>query len=319
MATAKKQSDSGNSNSGNSTALAPANDNSLAPRPADALADMGFDGVDSEALANDGLGEAGREDMKIAIYTLNNKGTGKDGRALPKDAYFDTVTETVKDEVNAVFCLLHKTNVYSVYNNDSDQTEIICKSFDRLKGTMSNGTIRPCLDCPDAQWRTEPDDKGKPKRVRNCAEVHNVFAIDRDTQMPFIVRYKKTSLPVWRTHLQKHHLGRRVLPGGKRANYPLYAFGVTMRAKMAHEKANYAIPIIEYKGVLSRDEILAHAQNTADLALTMRPALERAEAIDEQRSAGGGGDTSFDTDKYRDATGDDFVPAAAAAADAKGG
>jgi hypothetical protein len=308
MAKPKAANDNGNGAAdGGSTALAnQTSSGALATvAPNDDLA-----GLDLGEDFNDGLGEIDREDIKIPAYVINMKGTGQDGRAIPKDVFYNTVDERYVSEVDAVFCLLHKSNLYSRFDEAEDRTEIVCKSYDRMAGTMSDGTVRPCQGCPDAQWRTELDPKsGKQKRTRNCSVVYNVFSIDRATQQPFVVRFKKTSLPPFQSYLQKHHIGRRVLPGGKRLNYPLYAFSCKLTAKMATAKANYAVPVLERAGVLDNAEIMQHAQTTQALAAQARTVLERAEEQEAKREAV---DTSFDTDKYAADAGQDFTDGSAA-------
>lgn len=287
---------------GGSNMPAVANDNggaALAPTANDELA-----GLDFGADFNDGLGEIDREDIKIPVYVINMKGTGPDGRAIPKDVYYNTVDEKYASEVDAVFCLLHKSNLYSVFNEAEDRTDIVCKSYDRTQGVMADGTIRACQGCPDAQWRTETDQKtGKQKRVRNCSTVYNVFSFDRATEQPFLVRFKKTGLGPFKSYLQKHHIGRRVV-NGQRLNYPLFAFHCKLTAQMANAKANYAVPVLERAGILSREEITRYAEATRALTDQARTVLERAEQAEAQRE--GAVDTSFDTDKFAGDAGKDF-------------
>lgn len=254
----------------------------------------------------DGLGEVDADDFRDAALVLNFKGQDKSGRAIPVDVFYNTLDETTHGEINAVFCMLHKSNLYSRFNKGENKTEIICRSYDRVTGTMFNGTVRPCEGCPDAVWGTIKDDDGKEKRHRNCSPVYNVFGVNRDSGQPFVVRFKKTALPVIKTHLQKHHLGRRVVQG-KRLNYPLYSFGVRLSAKMAGPKATYAVPVIERTSVLPIDEIRAHAANTTALNDRMRTVLQKLEDQVEARERGE--DTSFDTDKMAAAEGQDFVDA----------
>lgn len=261
----------------------------------------------ADVLGDDGLSETDREDRKMTIYMINFGGMGKDGRAVPKDSYFNTVLESFKYEVDAVFLSLHKTRAWTKYNEQTKKTDTFCRSFDGKAGVMDNGTIRPCEGCPDWAWRTEPDEKtGAPKRMRNCGPIYNVASVDRETSQPFLIRYKRTSLPAFKNHLQKYHLDRRPLGGGKMGNYPLYVFGVKLRAELV-PKAQHCVPIIESQGLLSRDEIVMHAANAKEIFEQVKVMIKQADAV--EASSGEGGDTSFDTSKYSDASGDDFVPA----------
>lgn len=286
---------------------APANDNapstSLATLTNDALG-----GLELGADADDGLGEADQSDYRDAALVLNFKGKDKNGRAIPPDVFYNTISETTHERVHLTLCLLHKTNLYSKFDKARNKTDIICRSFDRVQGTMDNGTIRPCEGCPDAKWYQGTGDDGKPKRMKNCSEVYNLMGVDRDTAQPVVVRFKKTALPVIKTYLQKHHLGRRLVKG-KRLNYPLYAFSVTMTAKLAADGATYAVPILERGDVLTEDEIRVHAENTKALNQRMRGVLERLEDQVEGREV----DTSFDVDAMAEAEGQDFVESKEAA------
>lgn len=277
---------------GNGTAIALATNDALA-------------GLELAPGMSDGLEEIDSSDYKIPALVLNTKATDSNGRSIPADKFFNTVDETAVDTVDAALCLLHKTNMWSVRDDATGKSEIKCRSFDRIQGTMDNGTIRPCEGCPDAKWRT---DEKTGKRKKNCDTVFNVFAVDRSTNMPFVIRFKKTSTKEIESHLQKHHLGRRLI-AGKRFNYPLYSFAVKISAKMKTKgKDSWAVPVLEKGATLAPDEIEAHAANTTELKKSMRSVLERIETQAEARSAVE--DTSFDTDKYGDQEGQDFVESA---------
>jgi hypothetical protein len=127
--------------------------------------------------------------------------------------------------------------------------------------------------------------------------------------MPFVTRYKRTSLPVIKTHLRKHHIARRPLPGGGRGNVPLFVYRVKMTGQLAAEKATYALPIVEPQGMLDRESVLRYAAMAKQLVQSdmFRKVIEKAEASDTASEAPI--DTSFDPNKWADAEGDDFVPA----------
>jgi hypothetical protein len=174
---------------------------------------------------------------------------------------------------------------------------------------MADGTERPCEGCPDAQWRTVTE-KGVTKRTRNCSVVWNLLSIDRDSGQPFIIRFKRTSLPVIKSHLQKYHLKRRPVRGGGLSNYPLYCFSVKLSCKMAAPTATYSVPIIEKTGILPGDEIVAYARALTSLRPQTQAVIERAESHEQNEAAD---DTSFEygaaaSDKYAADVGQDFTP-----------
>lgn len=261
-----------------STSLAP-----IAPPTAagDELAGYADQGLDLEG--NDGLGETDAQDFRIPSRTLNMKGLGPDGRSIPKDMWYDTLAETLSPEIAAVFIDLHKRNVWSEWNQGEGRSQIICRSDDRVTGTMSDsGERRPCKGCPDAQWQTLPNGK----RGVHCGPVYDVFALDRATLQPFVVRFKRTSLPVIRQHLQRHHLGVRRTPRGM-ANYPLYAFEVRMTTVMSTD-GNYASPVLT-RGVVLSVEDMKTAQVTAQsLREYVLPRLAQLDTEDADAGAGAG-------------------------------
>lgn len=285
---------------------APAADSgtALAVNTHDELAGLGVDDI----VANDdGLGQVDADDIKIPVYVLNMKGKGADGRPLPIDEYYNTVDETSKRTVNAAFLHLHKTNLYSKWNQAESRTDILCRSYDRITGKWeADGHERPCKGCPDAEWRRS--DEGK--RVKNCGPVYNMFAIDRDDHLPFVTRYKRTALPVIKQHLQRHHIGRRIVKGGQRANYPLQVFAVTMEAEISDGKGStYAIPTLVRGKVLDAAEIGQLTEAARALRESVLPILmhvERAVASSEGNDEAGG-DMSFEPDKYAAEAGQDFA------------
>lgn len=275
-------------------ALAP-----MTPTAPDELAQAGLVVADD---ADDGLGEAGAEDIRIATKVWNMKGVGADGRKIPEDEFYDTIDQTTTPTLDAVLLYLHKTNLYSEYDNTEGKNRIVCRSFDRVTGTMENGTTRPCAGCPDDQWYTDGG-----KRRKHCGPVYNVAALDRTSQLPFWLRFKRTSLPVFKQHLQKHHLGRRVV-GRDRRNYPLYAFGVTLRCRMSDD-GKYALPVIERGPVLAQAEYDACEHAAATIKANLMQLIGQADATE---AATPGPDTSFDYGANGGAaaaggTGQDFV------------
>jgi len=276
-------------------------DGQLALATHDELAALGM--TDDE-LGDDGLAQVDRDDIKIPAYALNVKGKGPDGRPLDFSAYYNTVDETRKLTVNAAFLHLHKSNLYSKWNEPKNQTDVICRSYDRITGTMTaDGRERPCEGCPDAVWYRDNDGK----RRKNCSPVYNVFAVDRDTSTPFVVRFKRTALPVIKTYLQKHHIGRRIVKG-VRLNYPLHVFSVELTSTMS-DNGNYAIPILTRGKLLERGEVMSLAANAKVLREQVLGILSHVETVAESRegAADDGGDTSFEPEKYAADVGKDFV------------
>lgn len=275
------------------------------PAVYDELAGIDLDGYD------DGIGAVRREDIRIPTIALNAKRTDANGRQIPADMLFHTIDETARESVNAVLLSRELTNSYAKYDNEEQRTHVLCRSDDLVTGTMADGKHRPCKGCPDALWITNPQTG---KRGQNCSTVHNVLALDRDRQELFMIRFRKTSESPLVTHLNKYHIGKRKLPGGKLGNYPLYLLAVRISGRMASAKATYAVPVIELIGKLPPAEVVLCAETMQGYKDQMRGIIAAADAAEAQAGAGvrsdaddsAGGDTSFETDRFTD-TAAEFV------------
>jgi hypothetical protein len=273
-----------------------------------------LDGLD---IVDDGLSELSPEDIRIAAKVWNFKGVDRNGRKIAEDAFYDTVDETVSEQVDAVFLHMHKSRVYSVFDNAEDKTRVVCRTYDPVStpaevaeaiGTMEDGTTRPCQNCPDYKWRTGADGK----RNQPCGEVWNVFAIDRASYTPFVLRFKRTALPVIKQYVQKHHWGRRVVKG-KVMNYPLCTFAVALSCKMS-ESGKYALPVLQRGNPLQREEVLSYVETLAALRGRASQYVAHVDAQAAVQASDGvvdaeGGDASFEPEKYAADAGQDFVDA----------
>jgi len=193
----------------------------------------------------DGLEDVGGEDVRLAVILWNMRGLDKRSKPYPRDVFYNTITEDTAETIDAVFLLSQKTKRWDEYDNALEKTVVHCESRDRITGTRSDGTRRPCAGCPDDGWFTDDDGKAR----RRCGEIHNVVAVDRLTQKPFAIRFKKTGLKPWRNHLMAHHWGARAAIDPKtkkrvRANVPMFCYASQISLKM-HESGNYATPAIE--------------------------------------------------------------------------
>lgn len=240
-----------------------------------------------------GLDEIDREDLRFAakIWNMTMKKPGTANEFLVKHEFFDTLTEKTQKEIFCAFVTLHKTNEYSYFDNAIDETVRVCTSDDRVTGTvrgkhpklpmLNEGDTRACDKCPDASW--QKDEKGK--NVRNCVPVYNVIAVEMDAQgnvlSPFMIRFKKTGLSPFKTHLQKHHIGRmKDRRTGKPANVPLYAYGVRITLTM-DEGGKYAFPVIERGGILPREmlqQLDEQARYFAEISADVTRVAEKQES-----------------------------------------
>lgn len=262
----------------------------IKPEAALALADSELGStLDGLAEADDGLGELDSRDIKLPTKVWNFKGIDTKGDPIAPNVFYDTVSEEWTRTLDLMLINLHKTNEWREFNNATKKNEVRCRSFDRVKGEMTaDGTIRPCKDCPDAKWTTENG-----KRTRRCGEVWNIFAAELGTRQPCVLRFRRTSLPVIQSHVNKHHVGKRVM-GNKRTNWPLYSFRVTASLKMVGDEVKYAIPVLEKVGNVTAEELELGA---ATVPYVKDVLLGELQKVVDAADVGGDVDTSFDTEK----------------------
>lgn len=254
---------------------------------------------------NDGLSEVDGSDLRLPLITFNLKGPRPDGTLHQLNEFYDTLGDKSYRTIKCAFVHLHKTNLFSRFNQAKNETEIVCSSHDRVTGTLrmahlglAERTERPCEKCPDAQWGRDAN-TGKP--TKNCADVYGAFGVllDENSQPTegFLIRFKKTSLQPFKTHMQKHHLNRRRLPNGKMAHVPLFAFGVSMTLAV-DKSGNFAVPVLEKLDVLPRETIVALAEQSkflAEVGDEATKAAERQEAKHESAIDTEGTSSSRDT------------------------
>lgn len=241
-----------------------------------------------------GMEDVGGDDIKIASKIWNMGGVDKNKQAYPKNVFFDTLTEKVQDEIDAILLSMTKTFKYDEFDNALDKTIVHCESKDMITGTESNGNKRPCEGCPDTGWFN--DSEGKP--FRKCGEVQTVVGIERITQRPFITRFKKTGLRPWRNYLMAHHYGARVGKDG-RADIPLFAFDCRLSLAM-HESGKYALPVLERgESFLPEAELRAAYQAALQYKSMMEDVMKVADKSEAKHSSKSGAD-NMNADDFGD-------------------
>lgn len=234
-----------------------------------------FDSVDI-----DGMEEVGGEDIKLAVKLFNMGGLDAGGNQRRKNTFFDNLTEETQETIGCVFLITQKTHRWDEYDNDKKKTNVLCDSPDRISGKLrENGEIRPCKDCPDTGWFNDED--GKP--FKKCGEVHNVVSIERLTQRPFLIRFKKTALKAWRNYLMQNHYGARRTANG-RGNIPLFAFECHLSTKM-DDSGNFALPVFERGQVLTKDEMNNMYENAKGYLEMMAEVVKHADVVESKHTA----------------------------------
>lgn len=269
----------------------------LALADSDQLA--GMDGLDGIEIDDDGLTEVGQEDIKLSTKVFNFKGTQSNGDPIMPNTFYDTLTEHIDRDLDLILIKTHKTNEWREYDEAAKKSNVRCRSFDRMKGTMEDGTIRPCQGCPDAEWKTAPDKNGRNKRTRRCGPVHNVFAVELPSLQPCVIRFRRTSLKVFQDYISRHHMGKRKVRDPKTGtinlqNYPLFSFFCKASLKMSEDRQPYAIPVLSC-GQLLPPALFRQANETTKYVNTVLLS-ELNKIIDAPEPSTDDGDTSFDTD-----------------------
>jgi len=280
------------------------------PDEAAALAELSdfFDGV-----TVDGMDDVGGEDLSLAVKVFNCRGKDKNGDALRKNTFLDTISEETQDTIGAVLLVTQKSNRWDSFDNATDKTIVHCASADRITGTLESGEQRPCANCPDRGWFKDAD--GNP--IRKCGEVHTVVGIERLTQKAFLIRFKKTGLKPWRRYLMANHWNVRttVKKDSKgetvtddkgnaikvRANVPLFAYEATIGLELS-DNGNYAIPTIARGEILPAAEMREAHENAKAYLEIMGAVLEHADTQDAKHAT-----TERDPGLASDDFADDFA------------
>lgn len=279
-------------------AITPANTNTQIMGAGDAFDPF----ADFGDFASDGLSEMDASDLKLPIVVWNMKGKDeKTGQLRQLNHFYDTLNEVSFPVLRCVLLDLHKSNSFTRFDNEKNETAVICTSYDKITGrlrvvhpdnnALPAGTERPCEGCVDKSWHRD----AKGKNVRNCDDVIGAFAehVDdngRPTGERFLMRFKRTSLPPLTKHLNQHHLGRRQLANGKRVNMPLFTFPVQLTLKLS-DNGIYVTPEFERGEIFPRDvlaELAESAKFVREIGQEASEVAERAEA----KHAGEEGGTS---------------------------
>lgn len=240
-----------------------------------ALSDELADVLGDEDLETDGLEEVDAEDIKIPAKIFNMKGTDANKEPIQPNVFYDTVTEDTQRTLDGVLLTLVKSNAWSEYDESEARNKVICRSSDRIAGVMmETGEHRQCKGCPDAQWHNIDG-----KRKRNCGPVYTLIGIEDESQLPFVLRCKKTSLPPFQQYLNRFFIGRRVVDG-TRCNYPLFSFRTSVSLAM-DDTGKYAIPKFERGDVLGRDEIRFCAEQAKFYRGVVMPLMDKLDQVHE--------------------------------------
>ena len=254
--------------------------------------------LDQLNIEDDGLSEVDSSDIKLSTKVFNFKGMQSNGDPIQANTFYDTLTEEIDRELHLILIKTHKTNEWREYDAAAKKSNVMCRSFDRLKGVMADGTIRPCQGCPDAEWRAAPDANGRMKRTRRCSPVHNVFAVQVPSLQTCVIRFRKTALKPIQEYVSRHHFMKRKVLDKKTGtlklqNYPLYTYFCTATLKMSEDRQPYAIPVLT-RGPELPVQLFKQALEVIKYVNTVLLG-ELNKIVDAPEPSTDDGDTSFDT------------------------
>jgi hypothetical protein len=171
-----------------------------------------------ELEKSESLSEIAPEDRLIPHECFNVK-IQKDGQWVAPNRFFNTVTEEVSDEIDAVLLFMKKSRRYVEWD-DSKGSTLVCYSLDMATGNWREPPeLRQCESCPLPLWTN-----GRCGDPPKCKLVWNFVGINLRTREPFIISAKSTSLRPVRQFLNKHFIGKM---RGK--NLPLFCYMVKLK------------------------------------------------------------------------------------------
>jgi hypothetical protein len=225
---------------------------------------------------SESLSELTSEDRMIAHECFNVKLKDVNGQWIPSYQFFNTVTEEVTDEIDAVLLFLKKSRRYVQWDEDAGST-LMCYSLDTQIGNWQEPTrLLKCETCPYQKW-TGNGRNGQPPK---CKLVWNFVGINLTTGDPFIVSAKSTSLKPMRQFLNRYFIGKM---RGK--NLPLYCYRVKFR--LTQPTGTYAVLQPEIGQPFHREDIEAWYRLAKELWESRRIDLTQLppEEIEDQDAA----------------------------------
>ena len=232
----------------------------------------------AELRESQSLAEIAPEDRLIPHECYNVKlKVGEDW--IPANRFFNTVSEEVSPEIDAVWLFLKKSRRYTHYSED-DGASLVCKSLDMKTGFwQAPEETRACETCPFQKWTEKPP---------ACKEVWNFVGLNLATNSPFLVAVKSTSIKPVKAFLNTHFIGK--LPGG--GHLPLYVYRVKL--KLAMPRGTYSVLSPVLGEAFTQEEIMRWHQMCQQLAQHVAASIDRDEPGQggEREPEGAGGQTS---------------------------
>lgn len=270
-----------------------------------------IEGLDLDVTGTEEM-DAG--DVRLPTWALNTKATNAEtGRAVPPDEFLNTVTETSKPKLRLIVLSIHKSRMFRENDTKTQKAVVRCRSWDEVTGIHETLGERPCKGCPDHEWTTTPEGK----RQRNCADVRNVLAIDREDGTVGMIKVKKAAIRGLTDYYQRffHKKDRRRTATGQTIirDNPLFAVETIVEPEVqSNAVGTWYVPTWTMGGVLPKEEILDSAAMLksylgekreimqATVAGEADVVIDIPDAID---TTGGPAAASFDPNEFADDAG----------------
>ena len=215
------------------------------------------------------LAEITSEDRLIPHECFNVKLKDKDDQWIPTNRFFNTVTEEVSQDIEAVLLFLKKSRKYVEWDEDAGST-LMCHSIDLETGNWQEpAELKRCETCPLQRWTGN----GRNSEPPRCKLVWNFVGVNLKNGDPFIVSAKSTSMKPVRAFLNRHFIGKL---RGK--NLPLYCYAVRLR--LVQPTGTYAVlqpqigPTFGRKEIETWHRLAQELWNSRRIDLTQTPPEE---------------------------------------------
>ncbi|HLD02479.1 MAG TPA: hypothetical protein VJC07_02150 [Candidatus Nanoarchaeia archaeon] len=193
---------------------------------------------------SESLAEILPEDRLIAHECFNVKLKDKEGNWIPANCFFNTVTEEVSEEIDAVLLFLKKSRRYVTWDEEAGST-LMCFSLDLTTGNWQEDPFdtRVCETCPLQKWGNGRNGTPPP-----CKVVWNFVGINLKTRDPFVISAKSTSLKPMKQFVNQYFIGKM-----KGKNLPLFCYAVKLR--LTQPIGTYAVLQPEIGHVFGKEDI----------------------------------------------------------------
>lgn len=257
----------------------------------------------TDELGVTGTEELGGSAVRLPALVFNTKHVPKGSQdPIPPTRFLNSMTEEVREKVSLQVVYDHKSRSWSHFDEKQAKRVVHCRSWDGITGRVVEGVPghepgdeRPCANCPDYKWRRVDG-----KNTRNCGEVHNLVAIDRESGEVVMMPLRRTAIRGWLDFYQKNFYGKRAISQGpgkpvKRADLPLFA-AITIVSLVLRRDGGmaWAEPEFTLGAILSREEILFGAETARGFLETKLAAVGDTAEQAEEQVRDGGADASFD-------------------------